>query len=500
MFITGVLLAIQVALFVIMLAGFQEYFVYFYAICIVLSLLVVLYIVNDRSNPGYKIAWIILVLIVPVFGGLFYLLVSGSLMNRRVHKKMHVVEERIKAAAKADKEIIKELSYISEDAANEARYISRYAYSPLHKNTYTEYLPMGEIKFQKLIEELKKAEKFIFMEYFIIEEGIMWNSILEVLKEKASQGVDVRLIYDDMGCIMTLPYGYNRKLEAMGIKCCIFNPFKPVISSILNNRDHRKICVIDGHIGFTGGINLADEYINAYEKHGHWKDAALLIKGPAVWNLTSMFLSMWEYIKGVEEDYDLYKPEEEKLKAINSQGFVQPYCDNPLDNEPVGETVYLNLINKAKRYVYINTPYLIIDNEMVTSLCIAAKSGIDVRIVTPHIEDKWYAHMVTRAYYPVLLESGVKIYEYTPGFIHAKTFVVDDEYGVVGTVNLDYRSLYLHFECGAWLYKTESVLQIKEDYIKTLELCQEISLEECRKISLPVRFLRALLRVFAPLM
>lgn len=335
------------------------------------------------------------------------------------------------------------------------------------------------------------------MEYFIIQEGKMWNTILDILKEKAAQGVDIRVIYDDMGCIMTLPNGYNKKLESYGIKCSVFNPFVPILSSKFNTRDHRKICVIDGNVGFTGGINLADEYINAYEKHGHWKDTSVMLKGEGVFALTAMFLSMWDYLHGEKEDYSKYYPTEWDTSA---PGYVQPFTDNPLDDEAVGETVYLNLINKAKHYVYITTPYLILDSEMITALSIAAKSGVDVRIITPHIADKWYVHAVSRAHYEILTEAGVKIYEYTPGFIHAKTFVVDDDYAVVGTINLDYRSLYLHFECAAWMYQTDSVAAVKEDFFKTQQLSQEITLEECRKVSFARKLGRSVLRVFAPLM
>ncbi|MGV2643027.1 cardiolipin synthase, partial [Clostridium perfringens] len=251
---------------------------------------------------------------------------------------------------------------------------------------------------------------------------------------------------------------------------------------------------------FTGGINLADEYINEIVRFGHWKDASIMIKGDAVWNLTVMFLQIWNFYSEGKEQYEKYYPYFHHEDEFESDGYVQPYGDSPLDDEIVGENVYLNIINKAKDYVYINTPYLIIDNELVTALTLAAKSGIDVRIVTPHIEDKWYAHIVTRAYYPQLIESGVKIYEYTPGFIHSKTFVSDDEIGIVGTINMDYRSLYLHFECGVWLYKTKSVGQIKDDFLKTLEKCQRITLEDCAKVKVPTRILRSIIRVFAPLM
>lgn len=268
----------------------------------------------------------------------------------------------------------------------------------------------------------------------------------------------------------------------------------------MNNRDHRKITVIDGHTGFTGGINLADEYINEIVRFGHWKDSAIMIKGDAVWNLTVMFLQIWNFYSEKKEKYERYYPYFYHEDEFEGDGYVQPYGDSPLDEEIVGENVYLNIINKAKNYVYITTPYFIVDNELVTALTLAAKSGIDVRIITPHIEDKWYAHIVTRAYYTQLIESGVKVFEYTPGFIHSKTFVSDDEIGIVGTINMDYRSLYLHFECGVWLYKTKSVDQIKEDFLNTLEKCQRITLKDCEKVKIPTRILRAIIRVFAPLM
>lgn len=269
----------------------------------------------------------------------------------------------------------------------------------------------------------------------------------------------------------------------------------------MNNRDHRKILVIDGHTAFNGGINLADEYINAYEKHGHWKDTAVMLKGEAVWSFTMMFLTMWNYLNNSKPaSYDYYMPRTKDIAPYKSGGYVIPYTDSPLDDEPVGENAYLNIINDAKDYVYITTPYLIIDNEMVTALTLAAKSGVDVRIITPHIADKWFVHAVTRAYYKKLTKLGVKIYEYTPGFIHAKNFVSDDSVAVVGTINLDFRSLYLHFECATWMYKTDCVLDVKVDYLKTLEECQEITYEDCLNVNFFVRVGRALLRLFSPMM
>ena len=496
--ITALLIVLQVLLLFGFIWKLDNYFVYFYAGSVLLSLLITLGIINSKSNPAYKIAWLIPILLFPVFGGLVYLLFGSDRTGRYLRKKLQGIgTEMDNVIGEAHRRSGAE--QLPPDAANQSRYISHCAYCPPYQNTTTEYLPLGEVKFERMVEELKKAKHYIFLEYFIIQEGKMWNTILDILRQKAAEGVDVRVIYDDMGCIMILPTGYDRTLEQMGIKCRIFNPFVPILSSRFNTRDHRKICVIDGNVGFTGGINLADEYINAYEKHGHWKDTSILLKGEAVFNLTVMFLSMWDYLDGTtgKTDYSRYYP---TVWDENAKGYVQPFADNPLDDEAVGETVYLNLINKAKRYVYITTPYLILSSEMFTALTSAAKCGVDVRIITPHVPDKWYVHAVSRSHYQPLIEAGVKIYEYTPGFIHAKTFVVDDDYAVVGTINLDYRSLYLHFECAVWMYQTPSVAQVRDDFFKTQQISQEITLEECRSLSFPRRLGRSVLRVFAPLM
>lgn len=493
-------LLIQVLTLIVIIWRFSNLFVYFYAVCSVLSVFAVFKIINDKSNPAYKIAWIIPILTFPIFGGLIYLFFGGSKTNKKVKKTMHRVFEEMSSALIQDQAILDEINNQSRDAMNQALYIGEYSLCPVYKKTTSQYLTPGEKKFECLVDELKKAEKFIFLEYFIIEEGLMWDTILEILKDKAAQGVDVRVIYDDVGCVLTLPYGYNKRLEKMGIKCCVFNPFVPILSILLNNRDHRKIAVIDGHTAFTGGINLADEYINAIEKHGYWKDSSIVIKGDAVWSFTVMFLTLWNHLRKTDDDYSRFRPCDNPEISTLTDGYVQPFTDSPLDDETVGESVYLNLINKADRYVYINTPYLIIDNKMANALCLAAKRSVDVRIITPHIGDKWFVHSVTRANYNVLVESGVKIYEYTPGFDHAKTIVADDELAVVGTINLDYRSLYLHFECGVWLYKTKSVMEIKEDYLKTIEVSQEITKKECNAVKWYIRFGRTILRIFAPFM
>ena len=489
---------LQIGVISFFLLKYSESFFDFYLASLTLSIIIVFIIINNKSNPSYKIAWIVPVMIFPIFGGLFYLLYGGNKLSTREKLKMVIQNIEMTNSLKQDDEIIKKIGDKSIYAKNQSEYILNYAKCPVYNNTETTYFKIGEEKFEALLRELKKAEKFIFLEYFIIQEGKMFNSILEILEEKAKQGVDVRLIYDDVGCIVTLPHNYKNTLEAKGIKCRVFNPIKPFFTRRLNNRDHRKIVVIDGDVGITGGINLADEYINEYEKNGYWKDAGIMLKGDAVWNLTVMFLSMWDYIDNKEEDYIKFKPS--KNKYYNSKGYVQPFDDSPLINEPIGETVYLNLINKAKDYIYINTPYLIIDNEMATALKIAAKSGVDIKIVTPYIPDKKFVHAVTKSYYESFIKDGIEIYEFTPGFMHAKTFVVDAEYGVVGSINLDFRSLYLHYECGVWLYKTESIKSMKDDYLETLKRCHKVTMEECKNTSSIRKVLRLIIRMFAPLL
>lgn len=500
MCIVGLLILIQATILISAIIKISDNFVYFYAICAALSIAAVLYILSTTDNPSYKLAWTIPILLVPVFGGLFYLMFGLNKVGKRLRKQMKAAAEDSEKLLIQDPKVLEEIKAQDKRVLSQTLYIKNCSLFPIYKNTTTKYLSPGEEFFAKLKEALEKAEHFIFMEYFIVQEGVMWDSILEIMARKAEQGVDVRMMYDDAGTIQTLPYKYNEKLEKLGIKTEVFNEITAALSFKMNNRDHRKITVIDGHTGFTGGINLADEYINEYQKHGHWKDASLMLKGDAVWNLTLMFLQIWDFERPNEDDYENFRPHRHHPEPFECDGYVQPYADSPLDGEVVGENVYLNMINKAKEYVYINTPYLIVDNELVTALSLAAKGGIDVRIVTPHKADKWYVHILTRAYYPQLIAAGVKIYEYTPGFIHSKTFVSDDEIGVVGTINLDFRSLYLHFECATWMYKTKSIHEIKDDFLRTLELCQEITLEEAYHVRWYNRLIRSVLRVFSPLM
>lgn len=484
---------------VLKIAAFSRYVDIFIGI---VGVLIVLWIVNKEINPSYKLAWTMLILSLPILGVTLYFLFGksriASIMDRQFVKRIEESSELMQD----DPETVSGLWEIDPSAAMQSHYISSASHFPVHQNTSAEYFQVGDDMFPVLVKELKQAKKYIFIEYFIINDGVMWQTILDILEQKAAEGVDVRLIYDGFGCLTTLPHKYYEELRKKGITCQVFNPFRPILNIIQNNRDHRKLCIIDGWVGFTGGINLSDEYINQKERFGHWKDTAIMLKGEAVWNMTVMFLHMWAVIGRTEEkiDYEVYLPHRNHQEQFMGNGFVQPFCDTPLDEEIVGENVYLNIINKARRYVYICTPYLIIDNEMMTALCLAAKNGVDVRIMTPGTPDKKLVFLLTQSYYRQLLENGVKIYEYQPGFLHAKTFVCDDEIAVVGTINLDYRSLYLHFEDGVWIYGNDVIWSMKEDFVQTLEDCHTVPLEFCKNRKIPVRIMQNVLRAFAPML
>lgn len=466
------------------------------------GVLIVLLIVNKKINPAYKLAWTILILALPILGLTMYLLFGESRIARYVKMKFDEIEEEMAEFLEQEESVFEELKQENHSFALQSQYIREYAGYPVWKNTSTEYFQVGDDMFPVLIKELNQAKHFIFIEYFIINDGVMWRNILDILERKAAEGVDVRLIYDGFGCLTTLPNKYYEQMRAKGIQCEVFNAFRPILNVILNNRDHRKLCVIDGYIGFTGGVNLADEYINQKNRFGHWRDTAIMLRGDGVWNMTAMFLEMWQIVtKAMKpEDYKDYLPHRYHEESFEGEGFVQPFSDSPLDHEVIGENVYLNMINRAKKYVYICTPYLIIDNEMTTALCLAAKSGVDVRIMTPGTPDKKIVFLLTQSYYEQLLEAGVKIYEYMPGFLHAKSMVCDDELAVIGTINFDYRSLYLHFEDGVWMYKTAIIEEMQEDFADTLQHCTEITIDFCRNRNIIIRAIQSIMRLFAPLL
>lgn len=508
-------LLIQVGFLFSCIRWLSEYMVYIYGGMIVLTTLVTIRILNEKVNPSFQIAWMVPVLVIPVFGTLLYLFVQMQIGTKIIAARLKTVGRETADYLRQDPNIQNELAKNSQNTANLAHYLQEYGGFPIYQDTKVSYFPLGDDMFRELKHQLSQAERFIFMEYFIVERGVMWDEILAILKKKAEEGVEVRVMYDGMCSIALLPYGYPKRLAKMGIQCKMFSPIKPTLSTHQNNRDHRKICVIDGRTAFTGGVNLADEYINQKVRFGHWKDTAVMLEGRAVQSFTMMFLQMWNITEQRGQNYSNYlweeraakegaeeerTAEENAVSAGRSLGFVMPYGDSPMDNENVGELVYLNIINQARHYVHIMTPYLILDHEMITALTFAAKRGVETMIIMPHIPDKQYAYMLARSHYQELIEAGVQIYEYTPGFVHAKSFVSDDHTAVVGTINLDFRSLYLHFECGVFLYQNPAVEDIERDYQETLKKCCRIILEDCRSYPFIKSFTGQFMRFIAPLM
>lgn len=493
-FVFGFALLLQIGWFLLSLFALGSYSKLASVILWLLSMLVVIYIINGQSKISYKLAWIVPILVFPLMGGVLFLISGGKAPKKLLRKAIESQQKRSKPTLPDCTETLRAME--DSHLQSQSRYLTRQDF-PVYADTETTYYAVGEDGLEDLLAALESAEKFIFMEYFIIKQGRLWDSIVDVLERKAAQGVDVRLIYDDVGCLSAR---FDKMLKKKGISAIAFNPFIPIYSTIMNNRDHRKILVVDGNLAFTGGINLADEYINEEERFGHWKDSFVRLKGAGVWSLTLMFLQMWNALKPTDNTYAAFRPTE----AFAGDGFVQPYCDSPLDNEYLGENVYLNMINNARRYVYIMTPYLILDSEMNTALQLAAKRGVDVRILTPGIPDKKTVWHLTRAHYPELLEAGVRIFEYTPGFLHSKNVVCDDEIAVVGTINMDYRSLCLHFENACLFIGGEIVDNVRSDCENTFKVSKEITMKHIQKKRRSSGLLHsvyyAALRLFAPLL
>ncbi len=466
----------------------------------VLSIFLAIYLINKNMKPAYRVIWLVTILAFPVLGAFFYLLLH-LLPNK------HWVMKRYAAIARESRPTFQTPAALSAEERSaffgrwgkSASYLSDFAGFPAYSHTKSEYLSPGEVFFPRFLEDLEKAEKYIYMEYFIVEEGVMTEKVLDVLERKVKAGVDVRFMYDDIGSLMTLPKNYVEILRRRGIRAAVFSRFIPVFTSIQNNRDHRKITVIDGKIAYTGGLNIADEYINLYEKHGYWKDAALRVEGDAAWSFTVMFLQLWSLAAGEAFSLPQKPPALPPEQRPAADGAVLPYADSPLDSETVGEHVYTQLIAGANRTLYATTPYFMVDDGLLSALKLAAKSGVDVRLITPRVWDKFFVHVITRSYYRELIEAGIRVYEYTPGFMHAKTMVADGEIAAVGTINMDFRSLYLHFEDGVLLSGTSSVGKIEEDFLRSMEDSSEITLQDVKN-NLFMRLLGNLLRLFAPLL
>ncbi|MBR2845580.1 MAG: cardiolipin synthase [Solobacterium sp.] len=463
----------------------------------IFDILVIIYLVNSKMDSSGKITWLLIISAIPVIGALLYMYtrldfgfisIKSYFQDERTVSRDYINEDNF---AK------KELKKLDSDAGGTAAYVSSTGNYPVFQNTSVKYYPLGEYKWQDMLKDLEKAQKFIFLEYFIIGEGLMWGSILHILAEKVKAGVEVRVMYDGTCEFTTLPHNYPERLKKLGIQCKMFSPLTPILSTSYNYRDHRKILVIDNQIAYNGGVNLADEYINHIERFGHWKDTAIRLEGDAVQSFTMMFLEMWNL---TEHEVKVAEYMKVKPVPVTSDGYVMPYADTPFDDFRTGESVYMDLLYQAGRYVHIMTPYLILDDEMVMALRTAALKGIDVRIILPGIPDKKVVYQLAKTYFSILKKAGVRIYTYTPGFVHAKVFVSDDIKAVVGTINLDFRSLYHHFECATYLYGSSCIADIEQDFMETLEKCHEVTDEEVYRQNLFERGVGRFARMVAPML
>ena len=492
--LTCLVVLVQVVWLLSWFFGWIRHRTVFAVLLTLLSVLMALYIIRKDENPAYKISWIVIIGLVPLLGGLLYLLFGNKRPTKAMRGKLERIRSEHYAAMAENTAAARCLPSRLQATSN---YLASYGPYPAWQNTASEYFSSGEALFARVLEDMERAERFLFVEFFIVSRGSLWDEVFAVLQRKAAAGVDVRVIFDDMGSAMDPPPDLAAQLERSGIRCLPFNPMVPLISFAQNHRAHRKFVIIDGTVGYTGGINLADEYVNRKQRFGYWKDTGVRLEGDAVWNMTVAFLNLWNAFRPTESDYGPYRPA--NRGAVPSDGIVQPYTDSPLDDETVAENVYLDILAQAQRYVYIFTPYLIIDNEMTTALTLAAKRGVDVRIVTPGIPDKPAVFRLTRSYYATLLRAGVRIYEYSPGFLHAKSFLCDDRLAVVGSINMDYRSLYLHFEAGVLLMECSLLQQMKQDYQQTFAESRPVTLSECRRSFLG-QLGDDLLRLLSPLM
>lgn len=474
----------------------HDYASWAYLLVEIVSVAVVFIMVNDASP--FNSFWIVIILVLPVFGYCLYFMWGRKHKNSKFYRQYKKISEKGREYKRQDPAILTELTEMHPNKAQVGRYLINEGF-PLYKHTAVKYFEVGEKKFDALFEDLEKAEKFIFLEYFIVSDGEIWQRLKEVLARKAAQKVEVRLLIDDFGCLILDADKIRHELSKLGIRVAIFAPVtKDATRLTFNYRNHQKIAVIDGNIGYTGGVNLADEYANIIERFGHWKDTAIRLEGDGTWGLTEIFLEMWELTKEIEQlDYNKYRP----TVSVDAPGYVQPVADGPANNpdNPI-EEMYTHLITKARDYIYFTTPYLVLDNRMTDDLCRAARSGVDVRIIVPRIYDKWYVYMVNISNYGRLMENGIKIYEYVPGFIHAKNIVSDDECGVCGTINMDYRSFFLHYECGVLMTEVPAVMDIKEDFLNTMRVSERVSLDDWKNRPIWQKCIQWVLRIFSPLL
>lgn len=495
--IVVLLLLLQfVALFWIFVR-FEQFLPHIYGRTAIFTVLMVLHIINSTQDPTAKITWLVLIMLLPVFGGLLYLFTEREWGHRAMKKRLSDLRKHTIETMPVREEGILALEQTAPGAAAMCRYVASTGYFPVYRNTEVTYFPLGEDKFQALLQELAQAKQYIFLEYFIIEEGHMWGSVLDILAQKAKQGLDVRVMYDGTCEFTKLSRGYCKRLQKLGISCKVFSRVVPIVSTHYNYRDHRKIVVIDGHTAFTGGVNLADEYINQIHPYGHWKDTAVMLRGEAAKSFEMMFLQNWN----LDERHVALQPiSTQPTVQTDEVGFVMPYGDSPLDGHKVGRRVYMDLLNRASRYVHIMTPYLILDGELESAIRYVAQRGVEVSIILPGIPDQVIPHALAQSHYRALLAAGVHVYEYTPGFVHAKVMVCDDAEAVVGTINMDYRSLYHHFECAAYLNRIKAIGEIEEDFQKTLKSCKKVDMEFIKKQKWHMKLMGYLLKIIAPLL
>ena len=499
-FIIALLLVLQIAILVMAYLKFTEELPMLLNIQWVFTLVMIIYLFNNSMDSSAKLTWMLIISLLPLPGAAMLLWTQLNVGHRM--ETEHVVKQidNTRTMLIQPENVIKEIEHDGSGTDDISKYLNHTGCFPVYDKTQVTYFPLGEKKFEAMLRELEKAEKYIFMEYFIVEEGYMWGRILDVLTRKVDEGVEVRVMYDGMCEMSTLPADYFKLLEARGIHARAFSPIVPIVSSHYNYRDHRKILVIDGKVAFNGGVNLADEYINRIERFGHWKDTAVMLKGPAARSFALMFLQMWNLKPGSDlTDYEkwLSLP---SCEEDDAKGYVMPYCDCPLDEYKAGEAVYMDILNRATDYVHIMSPYLILDGELETALCFAAQRGVDVKLILPGIPDNKVAYSLAKTHYSALHKAGVNIYEYSPGFVHAKVFVSDDIKAVVGTINLDYRSLYHHFECATYMYKTDCIADIEKDFQETLTKCRTVTSESIKKEKLYYKLIGGLAKMISPLM
>lgn len=493
-------LLFQMLVLVILMSYFSYEFLPVYYLMLILSVVVSIYVVNRDSDSSSKLLWVFVIMALPFFGGMLYLLFGG----RKIPKSLMIQDRQAYAdyAAYAEQNLkaIQE-SDIRDPVLSKMTYMAwNNGFFPVYDKTKTRYFSSGEQQFASFMKAIERAEKYVFIETYIIDEGTVLEELLLLLQEKAAQGVDVRMIYDDFGCLVNLPEDFDARLHRMGIKAHRFNPIKPQLAIQMNNRDHRKTIIIDGKTAYTGGSNLADEYVNRIERFGYWKDMGVRVDGPAVEQFVIAFLQIWNYAADKRTAYEPYVQEIETMESPYEDGYVIPFFDSPTDDNNVGKNFHLNLLASANKSCWITTPYLILDAEMVSALELAVQNGVDVRIIVPGIPDKKMVYEVTKANTDILTKKGVKVYEYTPGFIHGKVTLVDNQHALAGTVNMDFRSYYINYECGLWMYGTSCIGQIRKDLDQIIADSHLVTEEELEKTHWLVRNYRLFLRVFSPLL